>query len=47
MNTNTFAQFVLGGETQSIDENAAKEVAQLISGSLVYRLYESLVNRAH
>ena len=47
MTTHGFTQFLLKDREQSqaelIDEAAAKDVAQLISGSLVYRLYESLV----
>jgi len=47
MNTHGFSQYVLNNKVQSpetpIDEAAAKEVAQLISGSLVYRLYENLI----
>jgi len=48
MNTHAFTQFVLSGSAQSpaepTDEAAAKEVAQLVSGSLIYRLYENLSN---
>ena len=47
MNTQEFTQFVLSVEahtpTEQIDEPAVKEVAQLVSGSLLYRLYEKLV----
>lgn len=47
MTTHEFAQFVLGGGARTpaepIDEDAMKEVAQLVSGSLIYRLYESLI----
>ncbi len=51
MTTHEFAQFVLGGGAQSpaepLDEAAAKEVAQLVSGSLIYRLYESLITSGY
>ena len=44
MTTHGFTQFLLKDRGQSpaepIDEAAAKDVAQLVSGSLVYRLYE-------
>lgn len=47
MNTHGFSQYILNNKVQSsavpIDEAAAKDVAQLISGSLVYRLYENLI----
>ena len=47
MTTHGFSQFILNNRVQSptdpIDEAAAKDVAQLISGSLIYRLYESLI----
>ncbi|MDR3363510.1 MAG: hypothetical protein LBS91_00945 [Clostridiales Family XIII bacterium] len=47
MTTHEFAQFVLriGAQspTEATDEAAAKEIAQLVSGSLIYRLYESLI----
>ena len=47
MTTHEFAQFVLDSKAQSpvepIDEAATKEVAQLVSGSLIYRLYERLI----
>lgn len=47
MTTHEFSQFVLGIGDQSpaepIDKSAAKEVAQLVSGSLIYRLYGSLI----
>ena len=47
MTTHEFSQFILNNKNKSlampIDESAAKEVAQLISGSLIYRLYENLI----
>jgi hypothetical protein len=47
MTTHEFAQFILGMRAQSpaevVDETAIQEVAQLVSGSLIYRLYESLI----
>ena len=47
MTTQEFAQFILDNREKTskepIDESAAKDVAQLISGSLIYRLYESLI----
>ncbi len=47
MNTHAFTQYVLDAGKQisieSADEAAAKEVAQLVSGNLIYRLYERLV----
>jgi hypothetical protein len=47
MTTHEFAQFILHARTQSLagpmDESAVKDVAQLISGSLIYHLYESLI----
>ena len=47
MTTHEFSQYVLNKKVQTpadaVDEAAAKEVAQLISGSLIYRLYESLI----
>jgi hypothetical protein len=47
MTTHGFTQFVLNNRVQSpaeaIDEAAVRDVAQLISGSLIYRLYESLI----
>jgi len=47
MTTHGFSQFVLNNRVQAsadvVDVVAAKDVAQLISGSLIYRLYESLV----
>jgi hypothetical protein len=51
MNTHAFTQFVLGDSAQSpaepTDETVAKEVAQLVSGSLIYRLYEGLINNGY
>jgi len=47
MTTHEFAQFILRIGSQSpvevTDESAAKEIAQLVSGNLIYRLYESLI----
>ena len=47
MTTLGFSHCILKNIAQSpadqIDEAAAKEVAQLISGSLIYRLYENLI----
>jgi hypothetical protein len=47
MNTQEFTQFILAPNAQTpneqIKESAIKEVAQLVSGSLIYRLYEKLI----
>ena len=47
MNTNEFTYFMPNHRSQPpaepIDEAAAKDVAHLICGSLIYRLYESLI----
>jgi len=47
MTTHGFSQFILNNKVQSpedvIDEAAAKDVAQLISGSFIYRLCERLI----
>jgi hypothetical protein len=47
MTTHIFSQYILNQRRISsegnIDESAAKDSAELISGSLIYRLYESLV----
>ena len=47
MTTYEFTQFLLriGAQhlTEPIDEAAVKEVAQLVSGNLIYRLYSKLI----
>lgn len=51
MTTQEFTQFVLGSKsnfpTEPFDEAAAKEVAHLVSGSMIYRLYESLISSGY
>jgi hypothetical protein len=47
MTTHEFTRFILEHQAESlaapIDEAAAKDVTQLVSGSLIYRLYEGLI----
>jgi len=47
MNTQEFSRFLSenrsGTTAKQFDEAAVKEIAQLVSGSLVYRLYEHLL----
>ena len=47
MNTQEYSRFLLEYQDKTpvepFDESAAKDIAQLVSGSLIYRLYESLV----